>query len=363
MPRNDERVPGLDRPLAPLSDASAGLPRLHRRVLPLLGLLLLSPYCAELLSQYMGPITDPVELLTGLLLLAPLYGTIAVLIREFARRAGRGRPTILLLATAFGIVQAGLIDQTLFNHESFSDSPFWDGLPTVIPWLDVDAAQVLTFVGGHVIWSFAAPIAAVEACVPRLADRPWLGKPGIAVTAVLYLVAALFFYSELVVADGFEADPARLIGAAVVALALIVVAFAMHRRRGRREGRVPRPWLLGLLSLVLLTVGQLASQSWIGVVIAVAAFAALGALLCHWSARTTWTRIHVLAVAGGALVSRAFIGFLVDPLGASPVTKYVFSTVVLLAVLVLIAWGRHRTGKWLVHRGAAEQSGTGHQAA
>jgi hypothetical protein len=336
------------------------VPRFHRRLLPILGLLLLSPYCAELLSQYMGPITDPVELLVGMLLLAPLYGTIAVLIREFARRAGRGWPTILLLATAFGIVQAGLIDQTLFNHESFNDSPFWDGLPTIIPGLDVDAGQLLTFVGGHVIWSFAAPIAAVEACVPRLADRPWLGKPGIAVTAGLYLMAALFFYNELVVADGFEADPVRLVGTAVVALALIVVAFAMPRRRGRREGRVPRPWLLGLLSLLLLTAGQLVPQTWTGVVIAVATFAALAGPLCYWSARTAWTRTHVLAVAGGALVSRAFIGFLVDPLGASAVAKYVSSTVVLLALLALIAWGWRRTGD---HRGETEQPAADQPAA
>lgn len=45
----------------------------------------------------------------------PLYGTVAVLIREITRRTGRGWPTILLLGAAFGLIQAGLIDQSLFN--------------------------------------------------------------------------------------------------------------------------------------------------------------------------------------------------------------------------------------------------------
>jgi hypothetical protein len=363
MPRKNERVPIPDHPLAPLPDPSAGVPRFHRRLLPILGLLLLPPYCAELLSQYGGPVTDPVELLVGMLLLAPLYGTIAVLIREFARRAGRSWPTILLLATAFGVVQAGLIDQTLFNHESFNDSPFWDGLPTIIPGLDMDAGQLLTFVGGHVIWSFAAPIAVVEACVPRLADRPWLGKPGIAVMAALYLVAALFFYSELVVAEGYQADPAHLIGAAAVVAALIVVAFAMPRRRKWHEGRVPPPWSLGLLSLGLFMAGLLVPQSWAGVGITAVAFAVLAGLLGFWSSRAAWTRTHVLAAAGGALVAMALIAYLVDPLGASLVAKYVSSSVVLLALLALLAWGWRRTGAWLLRRGAVEQIGAGRDPA
>jgi hypothetical protein len=363
MPRNDERVPSVDRPLATLSDASAGVPRLRRRLLPVFGLLLLPPYCAELLSQYGGPVTDPVDLLVGLLLMAPLYGAIAVLIREFARRAGRGWPTILLLATAFGIVQAGLIDQTLFIHESVESSPHWDGLPTVIPGLDVDAAQLLTFVGGHVIWSFAAPIAVVEACVPRLADRPWLGKPGIAVMAALYLGAALFFYSELVVAEGYQADPAQLIGAAAVVVALIVAAFAMPRRRERHEGRVPPPWLLGLLSVGLLMAGLLVPQNWAGVGITTVMYGGLAGLLGFWSSRAAWTRTHVLAAAGGALVTMALIAFLVDPLGASLVAKYVSSSVVLLALLALLAWGWRRTDAWLLQRGAAEQAGAGRHPA
>lgn len=85
---------------------------------------------------------------------------------------------LLLLSAAFGLIQAGLIDQSLFDHASFADSPFWEGLHTIIPGIDVDADQLLTFVGGHVMWSFAGPIAVTEACAPRTADRPsWSWRP------------------------------------------------------------------------------------------------------------------------------------------------------------------------------------------
>ncbi|MER5217897.1 hypothetical protein ABT063_47220 [Streptomyces sp. NPDC002838] len=81
------------------------------------GLLVLSPISAEYLIGYGESTGRPLELLAGLLILAPLYGTVAVLIREITRRTGRGWPTNLMLSAAFGMIQAGLIDQTLFDNE------------------------------------------------------------------------------------------------------------------------------------------------------------------------------------------------------------------------------------------------------
>lgn len=184
-------------------------PPLLRRLAPVMGLLLLSPICAEYLIGYDQIIGRPLELLTGLLLLAPLYGTVAVMIREVTRRAGRGWPTILLLSAAFGLIQTGLIDQSLFNPD-FVDEPSWDRdrLPTLISGLGVSAKYVLGFVGGHVIWSFGAPIAVVEACAPRQACCPWLGKVGMTVVIVLYALAVLVFFNEHT--KKFMASPAQL---------------------------------------------------------------------------------------------------------------------------------------------------------
>jgi hypothetical protein len=309
-----------------------------------LGLLLLSPFCAEFLIGYQGPLTGPGDLLAGLAMTVPLYGTVAVLIREAARRAGRGWPTILLLAAAFGLVQAGLIDQSLFNH-GFTDGEYWRTLPTVLPGLDVDASQLVTFVGGHVVWSFAAPIAVVEALAPRIADRPWLGRPGMIVLALLWVAGGAVWCWLLTVQQGFHANPVRLAGTAVLVVALAVAAFAIPRRKSCSLRRAPRGWLVGPVVLVLLGVDVMVdgTRGWLGLAAAVVALAGCGALLLHWSGRAGWGRRQVLAAAGAALLLYAVLAFAVDPMGASYTVKYASSTVTLTGVLALLGWAWWRT--------------------
>lgn len=330
----------------------------------MVGLLLLSPYCAEFLVGYQG-VADPLGLVVGVLFVAPLYGTVAVLVRELARRAGRGWPTILLLCAAAGLVQAGLIDQTLFNHGVFDGSPYWQSLTTRIPGAGVDAAQVLVFVGGHVIWSFAAPIAVVEACVPRPADRPWLGRVGTTVLFALYLAAAGFYLYQLVVIPGLRTPPVQLIGTGVLVAALVLAAFLVPRRPARSARRAPRAWLVGVTALVLLAGYVLVNDSlgWLGVALGVLILTLLGVLLVVWSGREGWGRMHLLAAGGAALVVYAVLSFAVDPLGASPTARYVSSAVSLAAVLGLLAWARHRLGAVPRASGPGEARHDGSEAA
>jgi hypothetical protein len=132
----------------------------------------------------------------------------------------------------------------------------------------------------------------VEACVPRLADRPWLGGVGTAVMIVLYLAAAGLFFHELVITPGLRTPPAQLIGTGVVVAALIIAAFVIPRRSTRSSRRAPRAWLVGFVVLVLLAAYVMVNDTWgwLGV-----ALAALGLL--------AWAR-HRLRVA------RADTGFL-----------------------------------------------------
>lgn len=320
-----------------------GVP-LRRRLPPVIGLVLLAPYCAEYLVGYQGVIANPVALLVAVLVVAPIYGTAAVLIRELTRRAGRGWPTMLLLAAAFGFVQAGLIDQSLFDHEQYADPAFWSHLATRIPGVDVDAAQLLAFVGGHVIWSFGAPIAVVESCVPRLADRPWLGRPGTVLMAALYVAGAVFYVNELVIKPGFHAGPARLVMAAVVVAALVVAAFAIPRRAAGRSGTAPAWPLAGAAVLVLVTAELLVSDQWgwLGVGLSALALTVAAALLLHWSGRAGWGRGHVLGAAGAALIVYAGLSFEVDPQGASVTARYASSAVALIGILVLLGYAHLR---------------------
>ena len=138
-----------------------------RSLAPVLFVLLFAPVTAEYLIGYDDTIANPAVLIFGLFFFAPLYGAPAILIRELARRRGFGWPTILLLATAFGLIEAGLVDQSLFDPP-YRDIPYWQDLrvPTYLPWAGTSAYMALTFVAGHVFGSVAAPLALAESLWP-----------------------------------------------------------------------------------------------------------------------------------------------------------------------------------------------------
>jgi hypothetical protein len=309
------------------------------------GLLVLSPISAEYLIGYGESTGRPLELLAGLLILAPLYGTVAVLIREFTQRTGRSWPTILLLSAACGLIQAGLIDQTLFDNEVDAAGPDWatQTLVTLVPGLGVDAASLLNYVGGHVIWSFAAPIAVVESCAPRIADRRWLGPVGIGVMGLLWALSAALVHHDA--AAGSTAGPAQLIGAAVVAVALIAAAFTVRPARTQSSTKAPPSWwLVGCVTGIAWCATQLLPATWAGVTVNVVAMVVLGWLLLRWSRRQGWGPRHVLAAAGSALVVRAALSFLVEPLGDNVdlTVKYAVNAAMLGGVAALLLIAAHR---------------------
>ncbi|OEJ35184.1 hypothetical protein [Streptomyces subrutilus] len=331
------------------------MPPLWRRLGPIVGLLLLSPICAEYLIGYLEVMGRPVDLLIGLLVLAPLYGTAAVMIREVIRRTGRGWPSILLLSAAFGVIQAGLVDQSLFNPD-FVDEPSWDSerLPTVIPALGISVNHVLDFGAGHVIWSFAAPIAVIDSCAPRVADRPWLGRVGMGVMVVLYGLAVLVIFREHT--RDFMASPTQLGAAAAAAVALAAAALLVpHRRAVRRSGWVPAPWLAGSIAMVLMTVHHLLPASRPGTALDLLTLVLLGGLVVRWSGQAPWGRGHALAVGGAALAANAGLSFMVEPLGeVSYTTKYAANAVLVLGVLALLFWARRRLLKAVPAQGRPE---------
>src|SRR5690348_15573402 len=110
-PADREGSAGVGQPVAPslISAQHRRLPT-ARRVAPALGLFLLAPLVGEYL---LGNVA--ISQLIALAFLAPLYGGGALLIREVARRTGRGWPMMVLLALAYGLLEAGMLDQSLFN--------------------------------------------------------------------------------------------------------------------------------------------------------------------------------------------------------------------------------------------------------
>jgi hypothetical protein len=118
-------------------------------------------------------------------LLAPMYGGGALLIREVTRRAGRGVPTMLLLGVAYGLLEEGIATQSLFN-------PHYAGADLLhvgyIPWLGIAVPWTLYVLTLHAVGSTTVPIVMAELCTPRRRTAPWLGRPGLGVAAILFVV-------------------------------------------------------------------------------------------------------------------------------------------------------------------------------
>jgi hypothetical protein len=323
-----------------------------RRLVPAFGLLLLAPVCAEYLYGYDDSTGNLAALAGNLFLFAPLYGGAALIIREVARRAGLGWPTILLLGLAFGIVEAGLIDHSMFNP-SYRDIDYWDAMfsPTFVPVLGLSVNPALAFTTGHMILSIAVPIAIVETFVPRQRTTPWLGRLGLGTTVVAFGLAAWAVLSWHLETEDFVPTAGQLAGAAAVVVALVVVAFTLAGRPlPGSDGPTANPWLVGAVAFGVFLLPSLISiasstimDGWLGLAVNVARLAALALLVGWWSTRAGWGQLHRLALAGGALLSGVATAFTAEPIGdVDPVAKYGHNVVAVAFVIALLAAGAYR---------------------
>ncbi|MGH8879431.1 MAG: hypothetical protein ACRD0P_19140, partial [Stackebrandtia sp.] len=290
--------------------------RQRGRLLAALCLLVLAPVCAEYISAYDDSTGHPMALLAALAIFVPLYGAPALLIREAARRFGIRWPGILALATGFGILQAGVIDQSMFN-DSYRDIGYWHDMiaPTWIEPLGLSVNASLAFVAGHVIWSFCVPIALTEAVGPKPA-RPWLRLPGLLATVALYLAAAALILTTTLQDEADHASPAQFAGSLALAGLLAVFAFTLGRRhRPRRERWAPAPVLVGIVSLVVSLAFNFQASSVTATVVLIGLLVGTAVVVTRLSGSSSWNSRHVAALATGALLGRVVMGFFAQPLG------------------------------------------------
>ncbi len=134
-----------------------------RRIAPALALLVLSPVVAEFL---LGDFS--IRQLGLIVVLLPQYGGGALLVRETTRRAGKGWPSMILLALAYALIEEGFTTQSLFNPNyarlRLLDYGFIPALGTSLDW----AVFVLTL---HIVWS-------VSSRSSRLKHFPSSRRPG-----------------------------------------------------------------------------------------------------------------------------------------------------------------------------------------
>lgn len=328
-----------------------------RHLAPALGLLFLAPVTAEYLYGYDDSTGNPGSLLGNLFLFTPLYGGAALFIREVARRASRGWPTILLLGLAFGVLQAGLIDQSMFSP-AYRDISYWDEWFRAfdVPAVGMNPSLAIAFTVGHMIWSVAVPIAIIEALVPRHRATPWLGNIGLASIAVGFAAAAVVGYQ--LDTEVFRPNAGQIVGAAVVLIALAIAAFSAPRQVPPSTRPTVTPAQAGAAVFALLSANQLInvraehwlrSESWRfllsgpGFAVHLIVLGTLGLLLARSSLRAGWGSSHHLAVAGGAILANAITAFTANPIGdVSDTAKYAHNTIGLLAVVIVLTIAHHR---------------------
>jgi hypothetical protein len=311
-------------------------------------LWVLATWCAEVVWGGFTVADYPMVLL----FLGPLYGGAAVLIREVVRRRGGGWPSMALLAAAFGLVQAGLVDVTLFDRAALADTQFaaWNAAAgrTWVPVPGFSAEQLFDFVGNHVWLSICAPIAVVEACSsPGRRREPWLGRWGAAALAVLFVGASLLIRSD----TGYDPSPVQVVFVVAVVAVLVSAALWWPRgdrhgarrgeehgdRRGEEPGRVggPGPLVLGAGVLGAQLVTWFFDTGWWGTGLRVAVLVGVVALVVRWAV----SERHVLAAWGACLVSAAGAAFLAPPYAAAPgwlmLVSDVVGAVIVVSVLTL----------------------------
>jgi hypothetical protein len=295
-------------------------------------------FVAPLVAEYLlGDL--PLKLLAALIVLAPAYGGAAVLIRETARRTGRGWPTMLMLGAAYTLIAEGLVTQSLFNHDYLKmNMHLLD--PAYIPALGIGGWWTLFMFNLHTFWSMGVSIALVEALFPAEAEAPWLGRVGDSVVALVFVLGTAANFAIGFKQNQFVASPAQLVSVAVLSVLLMVFAFLIPLRSARSTGgRVPSPWITGGVAFVLGMGVLFTPPMWgwaaVGSLLTLdAVFLLLAVFFSRW---TGWSALHTLSLAAGGALAYGIHAFNGKPL-VGAVLGMRISNAVFLSAAVWLIW-------------------------
>jgi hypothetical protein len=282
---------------------------------PLLRPALLLLFLAPLIAEYLlGSLSFGQLRLFPVML--PLYGGGALLVRELARRSGRGWPTMLMLGLAYGIIEEAIATQSLFNPHYLGlrllDYGFVAPLGIAVPW----TVYVLAI---HTFWSIAVPIGLVEALYPAHRCGPWLGGAGLAAIAVLYALGVATVTAGSRAHEHFMASGAQLVSGFVAAAAVAATAFLAFGPAGTAErgasGASPKPLTAGLVAFVCGSAFHLCtclegSLPPAGVVVLFLVLIGITLAVLAAAGRSPgWTGAHADAAAVGGVLVYAWWGF------------------------------------------------------
>ncbi len=274
--------------------------RTKRFLSPAIVLLFLSPVIGELLSGS----SPPAEFFNplGFIMLAVLYGGGAILVRELTHRWDKGWPTLLVLGTAYGIAEEGLMCKSFFD-------PNWMDLGTLGSygrWIGVNWvwSQELTIY--HCVFSIAIPILLIGILFPARRRQAWVSKRKLWVLFILWVLNAAVIFSFI---SKYRPPVVHYLVTMAVTAGLCILAWRMPGSvSGEKKKAVRAFWFLpvgfvGTLALFFLVwvvpksgIHPLLTMSLMtGLVILV------GWLVLRMSGGGAWTGRHKLAIVSGAL--------------------------------------------------------------
>ena len=165
----------------------------------------------------------------GFAILVGMYGGGALLIREVALRWGKRWGAVLLLGGAYAVGEEGFGAKTLVDPIG---SNIGNQLYTHfagVNWIPLAALTVF-----HAAFSIAVPLVLVELVFPESKGRALLGRKGMVVTALVY-VLAVFLVSF---GDHYVIPPLSDAFLAVYASAFVMAAYLVPRGffTAKREG-------------------------------------------------------------------------------------------------------------------------------
>jgi hypothetical protein len=314
---------------------------------PALALLVLAPLLAEYL---LGDFS--VRQIGFLPFFIPQYGGGALLVREIARRSGKGWQSILLLALAYALVEEGFTTGTLFNPNwgghHLLDYGYVAAFGTSLVWV----VFVLTL---HVVWSIGSAVAVAEGLAGPRWRSPWLGRIGLAVTSLVFVIGCALTVAVTRMQNPFVATPAQYASAAAAVVLAVSVAFL---RRPATHGDSSPPSVgtivgvsFALCSAFHLLHTQAPMRGWNpGLVLAGMVLLVLAAIamLSTWSRRTDWGATHTLAAATGAILTYGWLSLTRMARGSTAIgwptttADVLGQAILLIGVLFLVQTGARR---------------------
>jgi len=305
-------------------------------------LFFLAPYVGECLLGNL-----PLTAVAGVLILAPLYGGGALLIREVTRRLGGGWPTFVLFGAAYALVEEALVDQMVFTPR-YLELPSFAGYAP-IPGFGASGTLIVASLTMHTVWSICVPVALAEALSGE-PDRPWLRWPGTTVTTVLFLLACVVLGDDQAQKLHFYASTLQYAVASAAVLVLIVAAVVVARRpRAISTGSAPSARTAGLVAFaitsgywivwMIVPGGESWWAQWPPIAAWLVAVPLVAARFVSWSRRPGWTARHNLSVACGALMTYFWV---------CPIQSVSAGVPLLLALAGWIVYGG--LALWLRHR-------------